>query len=348
MPKRRARVAPVARQWDKYRRALRLQARASRHMTVTRADLERQIARLQAEVSDPRAGIYGPSSAAWLINKETALFLGGGKAALLQLAHPFVAHAVDQHSATRTDPLGRFQRTFDSVFAMVFGDLDQAMRRARRVHAIHSRISGEIREDVGRFRRGTGYQANDEAALMWVHATLLHTAVEMYELVLGPLESREKERYYQESRRFAALFGIPDSVQPESWAAFDAYYRAMLASDTIVVGEPAREMGRFLFASPSPIFRPLFRWLSIMTAGLMPERLRGEFGFVHGRPERAVFDVSVAALRRGYPLLPPRLRYIPAYISARRRLAGVRGPDHVGRWLEKLATLPLAPRTRPV
>src|SRR6185369_14287653 len=115
-------------------------------------DLERHIERLRAEVTDPCAGIYGPGSMAWTIYKEAVLFVAGGKAALLQLAHPAVAHAVDQHSATRHDPLGRFQRTFDNVWAMVFGDLDSAIGHARRVHAIHSRIAGEIREDVGAFR----------------------------------------------------------------------------------------------------------------------------------------------------------------------------------------------------
>src|SRR5262245_2277278 len=156
--------------------------RSARHMTVTRADLERHIERLRAEVTDPKAGIYGPDSMAWTIDKEAALFRAGGKAALLQLAHPAVAHAVDQHSATRNDPLGRFQRTFDNVFAMVFGDLDSAIRHARRVHAIHSRIVGEIREEVGAYQCGDRYVANDEHALFWVHATLIHSAIEMYEL----------------------------------------------------------------------------------------------------------------------------------------------------------------------
>src|SRR5258706_10449611 len=102
-------------------RAARWQAARGCHMTVTRADLESHIEHLRAEVKDPKAGIYGPGSISWTIGKEAILFLGGGRAALLQLAHPAVAHAVDQHSATRNDPLGPFQRTFDNVFAMVSG-----------------------------------------------------------------------------------------------------------------------------------------------------------------------------------------------------------------------------------
>lgn len=311
-------------------------------MTVSRADLERHIARVREEIRDPAAGIYGPDSVSWRVDKEAALFLGGGKAALLQLAHPFVAHAVDQHSATRSDPLGRFQRTFDNVFAMVFGDWDTAVKCSRRVHAIHARIRGAITEDVGAFHAGTPYDANDEEALLWVHATLIDAALEAYELVVGPLPARDKQRYYEESKRFARLFGIPDRVLPESHARFEQYFRDMLASEVIRVGAPAREMAGFLFKSPSPAFRPLFAWLRVVTAGLLPPRLRNELGFSWTLGERAAFRASLATLRRTYPRLPRRLRYVPAYVRAQRRLRGIEGPDRVGDFLERLATRPLA------
>jgi uncharacterized protein (DUF2236 family) len=295
-------------------------------------------------VKDPKAGIYGPDSIAWMVDKEAILFLAGGKAALLQLAHPAVAHAVDQHSATRNDPLGRFQRTFDNVFAMVFGDLESAIRHARRVHAIHSRIQGEIRERVGRFESGDRYLANDERALFWVQATLLESAMGIYELCVRPLSATEKERYYAESKRFSMLFGIPDSVIPKNYSAFREYFSAMLASDVISVGAPARKMARFLFVPPRRAARPLFRWLEIVTVGLLTERLREEFGFAFGARERAIFQSSLVAVRRGLPFVPRRLRYVPAYVRARRRLVGKRGPDRVGALIERIAMLPLAPR----
>src|SRR5688500_13747227 len=137
-------------------------------MIVTRRDLESRIEQLRAAVRDPRAGLYGPGSVSWKVNREGIVMLGGGRAALLQLAHPYVAHAVDQHSATRTDPLGRFQRTFLHVFGMVFGDLDQAIESARRVYRVHTRIHGPIAEDVGAFAQGHRYHANDPDALFWV------------------------------------------------------------------------------------------------------------------------------------------------------------------------------------
>lgn len=317
---------------------------ANRHMAVTREDLELHIERVRAETADPKAGIYGPGSTSWLVDKEIVLFVGGGRAALMQLAHPYVAHAVDQHSATRNDPLGRFKRTFDNVWTMVFGELDDAVRCARRVHAIHSRIEGELREDVGAFRLGHRYDANDEEALLWVHATLLETAVLTYERFVRPLTSGEKERYYSESKRFARLFGIPDSVLPQTWTEFSSYCARMVASDVISVGRPAREISSFLFTSPRPAFRPLFRWLELMTAGLLPPRLREEFGLSYGPAERAVYAASAAALGVVYPALPPRLRHVPAYVKAQRRLRGIQSPDRIGEWIERIAMSPLAPR----
>jgi len=317
-------------------------------MVVSRADLEKCIDELRAGVSDPRVGIYGPGSQAWTISKEGILFLGGGKAALMQLAHPAVAHAVDQHSQTRTDPLGRFQRTFDNVFAMVFGDLDAAVKSACRVHAIHSRISGSITEQVGSFREGCHYEANDADALMWVHATLIETAVQTYELVVRPLSYAEKDRYYKETRRFALLFGIPDRVLPKSWGDFYEYYEGMIESDIIKVGRPGLELSGFLFSSPRPALGPLFRWLETMTAGLLPPRLQREFQLRFGPAERLVFLASLRALGPTYPLLPPRVRYMPAYVQARRRLAGKQGPDRIGRLLERVALYAVDKKPLPI
>jgi len=211
---------------------------------VTWTELEASLAQLRAQIADPRGGILGPSSVAWQLGSDLALFLGGGRAALLQLAHPFVAYAIDQHSRTRTDVVGRFQRTFRHVFAMVFGELDDAFSAARRVHRIHTRISGALPEAVGGWPAGTRYDANDVDALRWVHATLVDTTLVVRERLDGPLAVDLKDRYVVEMNRFAQLFGIPKQVLPDSWAAHAAYMARMIGSDRIVVAPCAREMAK--------------------------------------------------------------------------------------------------------
>ena len=71
------------------------------------------------------------------------MFLGAGRALLLQLAHPWVAAAIAEHSRTFDDPIGRFHRTFGVVFSMVFGSLDQAIAAARRLHRRHAAIRAQ-------------------------------------------------------------------------------------------------------------------------------------------------------------------------------------------------------------
>ncbi len=306
-------------------------------MTVTREELERFIDEVRDEVTDPKGGIYGPGSISWEIGKESALFLGGGRAVLLQLAHPFVAHAVDQHSLTREDPLGRFQRTFDRVFAIVFGDLDDAIRAARRVHRVHEKILGEVTENVGVYSAGTAYEANDPAALFWVHATLIDSAILAYDLTVRPLSEDEKNSYYVQSKRFARLFGIPEAAMPADWSEFCSYMTHMLEeSDVIEVGAPARQMAHFLFSSPSRSRRPLFAWAKVVTTGMLPERLRRGYGLEYGPAEERRFIRSLARVQRYYKLLPPRLRYTPAYVRAERRMQGKKGRDRLGYFIERM------------
>jgi uncharacterized protein (DUF2236 family) len=314
-------------------------------VTVSRTDLERSLEKLCAKVQDPRAGLFGPGSKTWEIAREAIVFLGGGRAALLQTAHPFVAHAIEQHSKTKSDPQGRFRRTFENVFAMVFGDLDAALTSARRVHALHERIRGKLSEHVGRFSKESPYAANEEAALLWVHATLCESSVYVYERVVRPLSLAEKEAYYAETRLFAYLFGIPDSVLPRDWKAFAEYNRRMWESDTLCVGRPAGEIAEYLFRPAHPALKPLADWYRLMTAGLLPERIRRQYGFEYGLAERALFETSLRALRAVHPSLPSRLRYLPAYVAARRRLAGKTGPDLVGQALQRAVLSMLKRRT---
>src|ERR1700730_17044362 len=94
---------------------------------------------VRGDTSDPRGGIFGRSSLSWRVNRESALFLAAGRAALLQLAHPWVAAALDQHSNLRTDPLGRFHNTFRVVFTMIFGTLEQALAASGYLYQLHTR-----------------------------------------------------------------------------------------------------------------------------------------------------------------------------------------------------------------
>lgn len=312
-------------------------------MTVSERALEERIADVTRRVADPRAGLYGPGSISWRVNREAIVMLGGGRAALLQLAHPYVAYGVDQHSATRHDPIGRFRRTFENVFTMVFGDLDSAIACARRVHAVHTKIRGAIHEHAGRFARGHRYEANDVDALFWVQATLLDTAVQTYELLVEPLTLAQKNQYFEESRLFAGLFGIPDSAMPADWAAFRTYFDGMLASDAITMSKPAKEMAHFLFQPPRKIAGPAVGWYRIFTASLLPPRMRAELDLPWTDRDEMIAARTVPLLRALQKRTPKRLRFFPDYVEAMRRVNGREPRDRVGRLLERVALKAIEP-----
>ena len=300
---------------------------------VQRADaesLERELNRVRAAATGSRAGIFGPQSVIWQVDREAAIFLGAGRALLLQLAHPWVAAAIEQHSRTFADPIGRFHRTFSVVFAMVFGSLDQSFGAARRLHRRHSEIEGGLPSAAGRFVAGSRYCANAVPALCWVHATLVETALLAYEMVLPPLTGEQRERYYRENRLFAALFGIPDECLPRDWAAFSAYTAAMVRSDTLFVTDQARTMARRLLAG-ADTWLPVPASYRALTAALLPREMREAFGLPCGAAEQRDVRRLIARIRRLYPFLPGRLRYVGPYQEAEQRLAGKAGPDLVTR-----------------
>jgi len=262
---------------------------------VSRPDLERALDRLARESPDVRAGLFGPDSIFWRVNRNTSAFLGAGRAMLLQLAHPWVARAIADHSNTTQDPLGRFRRTFVRVFDMAFGDLDSALRAARLVHTRHERVTGALPGSDA-----SVYAANESRALSWVHATLWDTSLRVYERLCGPLSRAELDRYYAETLRFALLFGVESEDLPPDWGSFQGWVEGEF--ERLEILPEGRQIARFMLQAPRPALRPVFRVYRAITA----------------------------------EQLPPRLRFLPAYLAAERRIAGLEGSDPVGDWLAAL------------
>jgi len=298
-----------------------------KHEVVGTLDLESSLKRLEVGRSGGVEGLFGPESISWRINRHTALFAGAWRAALLQLAHPWVAQALKDFSPLTSDPVGRFHRTFRVVFTMVFGSTDQALGMARALHSLHSGIRGTVK--LSDDSAAKPYAANQRGALIWVMATLWDTAVKCHEHLVHPLTPEEREQYYVEGRRFAALFGITPEELPPDWVAFQAYMATMIASGEVHVTPTARELGQFLFAAPQVPLRGMWSGVArSLTAEWMPAPLRVDFGLpCVSAAEWTRYCRIMARIRRTYALLPPRLRYVPPYFEALRRLRGADQPD---------------------
>lgn len=280
---------------------------------VTRALARRRYRRYM-----PDHGLFGPESVTWRINRESVLLLGGGRALLLQVAHPSVGAGVAQHSSYREDPWGRLSRTLDVTRRIVFGDTETAMRASLHLQGVHERVQGKIAD--GR-HAGDSYAAGEHELLLWVWATLVEGALLVYTRYVGPLSVADVEAYYEEQKRFLAACGAPAETAPETFAQFMAWYDETVEA-TLEVTPAALDVADAILRPPRlPLpLRPVFDALNLATVGLLPPSLREAYALGWGPQRERLLGASTSVVRRLMPLLPSLVREQPAARSADRRL----------------------------
>ena len=134
-----------------------------------------------------------PGGVAWRVNREQALLLGGSRALLMQAAHPLVVQGVADHSNFRQNPWARLRRTVETMGVVIYGSREDADKATARVRWVHSNIvSGTLQKPSGPFPAGTPYSAADPELVMWVHATLVDTALRVYQGWVQPLSEDEQ------------------------------------------------------------------------------------------------------------------------------------------------------------
>jgi uncharacterized protein (DUF2236 family) len=287
------------------------------------------------------AGLYGPGTEAWRLNREAMLLLGAGpRALLLQLAHPLVAEGVAQHSDFRADPWARLAATLRSYLRIVYGTTDAARGEIRRLNGLHRSIAGPVSDPAARARHGARYAARDPELSLWVHATLVDSTIAAYDAWIEPLSPDRRAAFYAETLPVGRAFGIPPSLLPPDVEAFDDYLAAMLApGGPIEVGDLARELGGVVLApplgpalaalgGPRPTIAPLldalpaaaYRWILWPSVGLLPPPIRAAYGLRWGLAERVVTAWLVTSWRAWRPILPTAFRTMPQALAADRRV----------------------------
>jgi len=253
-------------------------------------------------------GLFGPDSLAWRVNGEVVLMLGAGRALLMQLAHPAVAAGVAEHSGFPDDAFRRLFRTLETMLAITFGDTEQSRVAAGRVNAVHERVKG-----------GT-YDALDPRLLLWVHATLVDSALLVHGRFVGGLSPSERERYYRDMKRQAQVLRVPASVLPGNLGEFDRYVRKEVAR--LEVTDDARRLARDILRPPVALpLRPAGAAFGLVTASLLPEPLRQAYGLRRRRAVDLGLTAAAAVSRTALPLVPGMLRRWPMARLARTRVA---------------------------
>jgi uncharacterized protein (DUF2236 family) len=259
-------------------------------------------------------GLFGPESISWRIDREVLVLSGGSCALLMQLAHPAVAAGVAEHSDFRGDPFARLRRTLTASYAVVFGSTPRAERAIRRVNSIHASVAGIVPET------GEPYSARDPALLLWVHATLVDTAIRVYDRFVARLSPEEAEAYHAEARQVAIRLGVPDTSLPGTLAGLRAEMDRMIRSGEVTVSATARSLApAVLYPSRFPP-RPVWDLAHLVSLSVLPPAIRRGYGIRWSRRRESGVELLARASRRLLPLVPDPLRHVPAVRSAERRL----------------------------
>jgi uncharacterized protein (DUF2236 family) len=242
------------------------------------------------------------------VTSEPALNLMAGRALVLQLSHPAVAHGVDDHSDFRANPFKRLQGTLGAMYWIVNGSEDKAAEVGSRIQRIHDHVVG------------TTYRANDPANLLWVHATLVDSALLGYRTFVGGLSPAETEQYYQEMKWVAEPLGLRADDQPATFSEFRSYFESSVES--LTVDTTARDLIDFVLnpTLPAGLHVPLAPALALerlITVGTTPPVLRDRIGLSWDARRQVALDAFVLTLRGVNAVQPAALRTAPTRLSNR-------------------------------
>jgi uncharacterized protein (DUF2236 family) len=258
-------------------------------------------------------GLFGPRSLVWRVHRDRSQPIAGIRALMLQALHPLAMAGVAEHSDWRRDPLGRLEATSGYVSTVTYGERSTALAAAARVRAVHTHVHGVDPAT------GLAYSAEDPALLLWVHAAIVDSSLDVVERYGRRLQPDEQDRYVAEMVPFAEVVGVPTGQVPASVAALHEY---MDSVDLRQATPAAREAigylldPPFLRDEPDDDERQTWRELSQVAIGTLPEWARTMYGFAPPPPElmeREAVRQLLGALEVGFEAQP-------GVVEARQRL----------------------------
>jgi uncharacterized protein (DUF2236 family) len=253
-------------------------------------------------------------SVAARVNAERVSLLAWSRAILMQLAHPLVAAGIDDHSTFRGGRLAAVSRLHHTVRAMLsltFGDDAARDATIATINGIHRRVNGVLREAAGPFAAGTRYSAEDPALLLWVHATLAESIPLVYDRIVRPLSTAERDEYCREGAWVAHALGAAEGV-PLTWRELQDYVAGTHRSGVLVVSAQARELARAVMAPPlATLVWPAAYLNRLVTIGLLPPATRQQYGYEWSPALERRLERAFAMLRAARRVTPDRLALWP-------------------------------------
>jgi uncharacterized protein (DUF2236 family) len=189
-------------------------------------------------------GLFGPDSVTWKVHADFPSMMAGGLASLmLQALHPLALAGVWDHSAFRTDTLGRLRNTTAFVGRTTYAPRAPAEAAIDRVLEIHHKVRGMAPD-------GRAYSADDPHLLTWVHCAGCWCFLRAYEAYCRMrIPAAMQDRYLVEMARIAKALGARDV--PQSTADLDSFF--VQVRPELVFDARTRETLRILGSIRLPI-----------------------------------------------------------------------------------------------
>jgi len=263
---------------------------------------------LEMRGSDQDLGYFGPGSVSWQVDREVTVLFGGARALLMQAAHPLVVAGVNQTQMYDRSPWKRLQRTLMLTYTITFGTKAEAHAAAGRINEVHARINGT--DPV----TGKKYDALDPHLLLYVHATLVDSALLYEELTIGRLDDEGRQRFHEEQMLAAELVQIPKESIPPTVPALRAWLADVEDRGELAVTEGAlRVAGLFMDPPHDAEWRPILPQVARLAFGTLSPRVREMYGIQWNGAKEAVLRSTFAMMRAARPLLPVKYKYVEPY-----------------------------------
>jgi uncharacterized protein (DUF2236 family) len=258
--------------------------------------------------ADQDLGYFGPDSVSWQVDREVTVLFGGARALLLQAAHPLVVAGVNQTGMYERNPWKRLQRTLVLTYAITFGTRAQAHAAAEKINDVHARINGVDRVT------GERYDALDPHLLLYVHATLIDSALLFEELTIGRLDDAGRQAFHEEQMLAAELVRIPKETIPPTVPALRAWLGDVIDRGELQVTEGARRVADLFMDPPADAeWRPILPQVARLAFGTLPPVVREMYGIRWSAAKEAGLRATLAAMRAGHGLMPKKYRFIEPY-----------------------------------
>ena len=254
-------------------------------------------------------GLFGPGSIVWRVHRDRSFPLAGMRSLMVQALHPLAMAGVAQHSDWKRDPFGRLAATSGYVLTVTYGDTAAANAAAARVRAVHKHVRGTDQVT------GIEYSAEDPDLLLWVHAAMVDSIVNVVQRYGRGLDAADADRYVAEMVPFAEIVGVPAGQVPASVDALRDY----IESVELLQATPAAKDAIGVVLDPPELeeeFRDLWHELGQVAIGTLPGWAREMYGFSEPPPEL----MERVSVRQLIGALDFAFESLPGVLEARERI----------------------------